>query len=32
VHAPDAGACTQGTVGTTQNVPYTADYFFYGVP
>ncbi len=29
--APASG-CSAGTVGTTQNVPYTADYYFWGTP
>ena len=27
--APDASACTESTAGTTDEVPYTADYFFW---
>jgi len=28
--APTASACDQGSTGTTQKVPYTADYYFFG--
>jgi hypothetical protein len=27
--APPAAACNEGTVGTTEEVPYTADYYFW---
>jgi hypothetical protein len=27
--APAAGACNAGTAGTTEEVPYTADYYFW---
>ena len=27
--APAAGSCHEGTVGTTEEVPYTADYYFW---
>ena len=30
--SPSAGSCDQGAEGTTQKVPYTADYYFYGGP
>jgi Protein of unknown function (DUF3455) len=31
-NAPAAGSCDQAAEGTTQKVPYTADYYFYGTP
>jgi hypothetical protein len=30
--APDASACTQDAGGTTEKVPYTAEYYFFGTP
>jgi hypothetical protein len=28
--APSSSSCATGTLGTTQKVPYTADYYFFG--